>query len=168
MSDDLTDLAAGWAEEDGRLYHFEHIALASAKRKAAGLSGLHIVETVNWSIDKTGGNVHLNRSYAFGFTAALATYLTVSFAEVAEDVVAIRKATAAQEEAFWRAYDHFKAHAAPAPRKLTHSGFILSASDGITLQEGWLDLKSRHRMLLYKDGVTDASNADGRSPASSG
>jgi hypothetical protein len=116
MSNDLDNLAAGWAEYNGRLYHFEHIPLASAKRKAAGLASLHVVETVNWTVDSTRGNVHLNRYYALGFAKALAlaTYLTVSFAEVAEEVVAIRKATSAQEDAFWRAYDHFKAHAAPA------------------------------------------------------
>jgi hypothetical protein len=116
MSDDLHALAAGWAEYKGRLYHFEHIPLASAKRKAAGLDGLYVVETVNWSLDSTGDKVHLNRYYAFGFAKALAlaAYLTVSFAEVAEDVVAIRKVKPAQEDAFWRASDHFAARAAPA------------------------------------------------------
>lgn len=86
-------------------YLFEHIDMAEARNLNEATNNLHIVETVNWTIANNGkekGKVHKNRYFAMTLlhAAALAVEIGIESLEVAETVVAIRRATEEEEEVF--------------------------------------------------------------------
>lgn len=113
---ELTTLSAGWTYDPyhGAVYHFEHLPLTEAKVKAGDEFDVYAVEEINWTVasepDQPAGRkrprkkVHLNTYYEIGFGAALALASRLQLdhlaSSIAADVVAIRRATDAEADAY--------------------------------------------------------------------
>jgi hypothetical protein len=70
-----------------------------------------VVETINCTYDDTQTMLHRNQYFAMSLPAALglATQLELSFLSggIAEQVIAVRRATEEEIEGHWAAYDNF-------------------------------------------------------------
>jgi hypothetical protein len=115
MADALTPatpIASGWtfSPYHGAVYHFAHIAKRKAERLAQQSQQPHVVETINWTFaNGDSQTVHFNQYFALtlSLAIALAAQIAVNVA-VAEDVVRIRPATAAEIELMWLASDRYQ------------------------------------------------------------
>lgn len=96
---DRPELAAGWTIDPftGAIVHFEHTPAKKGEKMIAQSDAIHCVVTVNGTLADDGRSLHLNHYFAGNFVeaVALAGRLALGFfaGRVAEDVVAIRRAT---------------------------------------------------------------------------
>lgn len=110
MSDQL---AAGWVWDRfaGTVLHFEHMSHKQAERLERQRDMLWVVETINSTLAEDGNAVHHNCYFAVSLDRAitLAAGIEIAAQYVAESVVNIKRASAAEAATFWQVYEHYTA-----------------------------------------------------------
>ncbi len=103
------ELASGWAcEPHCGVYRFGHVATKIAEQISTASTDDHVyvVVTINWTLASgTKKDVHRNHYFALSPLDAAAIALAVNHPN--EDVVEIRRATAAEAREYIDAWGHF-------------------------------------------------------------
>lgn len=99
----MTELTSGWTTSLAQIYRFSHIKMELAHRMIEDSEDFHIVETINSTIAKSEPDkVHRNLYFCIGIHGAIgfAAQIAIQSADVAECVVAIRRATVDEVDGF--------------------------------------------------------------------
>lgn len=109
----MKELKSGWAFDQfsGSVYSFEHMPLDDANALFDVRDSIYVVESINYTLADNGDSVHRNKYFALSLSVAiaLAARCEIVRQEVAEDVVAIREATAEETDVFLRVRSYFGA-----------------------------------------------------------
>lgn len=109
----MKELKSGWDFDQfsGSIYSFEHMPLDDANTLFDVRDSIYVVESINYTLADNGRSVHRNKYFAISLSAAiaLAARCEIEWQEVAEDVVAVREATAEETDVFLRVRSYFAA-----------------------------------------------------------
>ncbi len=102
----------GWTFDasTGSVCRFEHFPLSSADELVKQAASTFVVETINFTFGENEETVHRNKYFSNCLSDALgiATKLAIASKDVAEEVVAVRKATPEEERTWKRVEDYFE------------------------------------------------------------